>query len=73
MTYVASLHICAMGLITWVIIAVVVLAVIGLGVGTFYSGILQGAETVGSNPVVKDATGEAKEFANNVTQKSASN
>jgi flagellar basal body-associated protein FliL len=63
----------SVGLITWVIIAVVVLAVIGLGVGTFYSGILQGAQTVGNNPTVKDATGEAKEFAGNVTQKSASN
>jgi hypothetical protein len=61
-----------MGLITWVIIAVVVLAVIGLGVGTFYSGILQGAQTVGNNPAVKDATGEAKEFAGNITQQSAS-
>jgi len=62
-----------MGLLTWVIIAVVVLAVIGLGVGTFYSGVLQGAQTVGSNPVVKDATGEAKEFAGNITQKSGNN
>lgn len=49
------------------IIAVVILAVIGLGVGTFYSGILQGAQKVGSNTVVKDATGEAKEFAANIT------
>jgi len=61
----------SMGLLTWVIIAVVVLAVIGLGVGTFYSGILQGAQRIGSNPVVQDATGEAKEFAGNIT-KSAS-
>jgi hypothetical protein len=62
-----------MGLLIWAIIAVVILAVIGLGVGTFYSGILQGAQTVGSNTAVKDATGEAKEFAGNITQKSASN
>lgn len=61
-----------MGLLTLVIIAVVILAAIGLGVGTFYSGILQGAQTVGSNVVVKDATGEAKEFAGNITQKSTS-
>lgn len=61
-----------MGLLTWVIIAVVVLAVIGLGVGTFYSGILQGAQTVGNNPLVKDATGEAKEYAGSITQQSAS-
>jgi len=62
-----------MGLLTWVIIAVVILAVIGLGFGTFYSGILQGAETVGSNPVVEDATRDAKEFASDITPKSSSN
>ena len=61
----------SMGLLTWVIIAVVVLAIIGLGVGTFYSGILQGAQRIGNNPIVEDATGEAKDFAGNIT-KSAS-
>ena len=61
-----------MGLLTWVIIGVVVLAVIGLGVGTFYSGILQGSQTVGNNPVIKDATDETKEFAGNITKQSAS-
>lgn len=59
-----------MGLLTWVIIAVVVVAIIGLGIGTFYSGILQGAEKIGNNPGVKDATEETKEFATNMTQKS---
>jgi hypothetical protein len=62
-----------MGLLTWVIIAVVVLAVIGLGFGTFYSGILQGAETIGSNTIVREATDEAEEFAANITQKSTAN
>lgn len=61
-----------MGLLTWVIIAVVIVAVIGLGAGTFYSGILQGTQKIGSNTVVKEATGEAKEFAANIT-KSGSN
>jgi hypothetical protein len=58
----------SMGLLTWVIIAVVVLAIIGLGVGTFYSGILQGAQRIGNNPIVEDATGEAKDFAGNITK-----
>lgn len=62
-----------MGLLTWVIIAVVVLAVIGLGFGTFYSGILQGAGTIGSNTVVREATDGAEEFAANITQKSTAN
>ena len=71
MTLVALLPMYSMGLLTWVIIAVVVLAIIGLGVGTFYSGILQGAQRIGNNPIVEDATGEAKDFAGNIT-KSAS-
>ncbi len=53
------------------IIAVVVLAVIGLGFGTFYSGILQGAETVGNKTIVKEATEVAGEFADNVTKSTA--
>ena len=61
-----------MGLLTLVIIAIVILAVIGLGVGTFYSGIVQGTQKVERNTVVKDMTGGAKEFASNVS-KSASN
>jgi hypothetical protein len=62
-----------MALLTWVIVAVVIVAVIGLGVGTFYSGLVQGAEKIGSNPIVKDATSETKDFASNMTQKSPSN
>lgn len=51
-----------MGLITWVIIAVVVLVILGVGVQTFLSGLWTGAQKVGSNPVVQNVTGEAKEF-----------
>jgi hypothetical protein len=51
-----------MGIITWIIILVVVLAVIGLGIGTFASGIFQGAKTVGENPLVQNATSQAKDL-----------
>src|SRR5688572_2511824 len=73
MTLVDRLRLYNMALLTWVIVAVVIVAVIGLGVGTFYSGLVQGAEKIGSNPVVKDATAETKEFASNMTQKSPPN
>ena len=56
-----------MGLLTWIIVAVVVLAIIGLGVGTFFSGVFKGFQIVGNNPVVKNATGEAKQYVSNVT------
>ena len=51
-----------MGLITWIAIAVVVLAVIGLGVGVFFSGLIRGAEIIGNSPAVQNVTEEAKEF-----------
>ena len=51
-----------MGLITWIAIAVIVLAVIGLGVGVFFSGVIRGAEIIRNSPAVQNVTEEAKEF-----------
>jgi|SRR5581483_1922971 len=56
-----------MGLVTWIAIAVIVLVVIGLGVGAFFSGLLRGAQIVGQNPTVQNATQEAKQFVENKT------
>lgn len=41
-----------MGVFTWVILAALVLAIIGVGVGTIASGMSEGAKMVGENPVV---------------------
>lgn len=41
-----------MGLLTWIAIGVIVLVVIGLGVGVFFSGLIRGAEIVAENPAV---------------------
>jgi len=53
--------------ITWVLIIVVALAIIGLGWMTFFSGVFQGAEEVSENPAVEEATEEAKQFLGNAT------
>ena len=50
-----------MGLITWVVIAIVILALIGLGWQTFFSGVWQGAQKVGQNPLVQNLTSEVKD------------
>jgi hypothetical protein len=50
-----------MGLLTWVVIAVVILAIIGLGWQTFFSGVWQGAQKVGQNPLVQNLTREVKD------------
>jgi flagellar hook assembly protein FlgD len=61
-----------MGLITWIAIAVIVLAVIGLGVGVFFSGLIRGAEIIGNSPAVQNVTEEAKEFLRGNMQMSSS-
>lgn len=52
-----------MGLFTWVILAALALVILGLGAGTFGSGMFEGVKTVGENPVVQNATNQAKEIA----------
>jgi hypothetical protein len=56
-----------MGLITWIIVIVAILAIIGLGIGTFFSGVWSGVQKVGSNPFVQNITNEGKEFVGNST------
>ena len=54
-----------MGLLTWIVVAVVVLAIVGLGAGVFFSGVIHGASIIGQNPTVKNATMETKQFIEN--------
>src|SRR5829696_4893619 len=61
-----------MGLITWIAIVVIILVVIGLGAGVFFSGLIRGAEIIGTNPAVQNVTQEAKEFLDNNIQGSSS-
>lgn len=49
-----------MSLVTWIVIGVVILAIIGLGWETFFSGIAQGVEKLGQNPVVENIANGAK-------------
>jgi hypothetical protein len=51
-----------MGILTWILLAVIVLVAIGLGVGVFFTGLFRGAEIIGENPTVQNATEEAKDF-----------
>ena len=51
-----------MGLLTWILLGVIVLVAIGLGVGVFFTGLFRGAEIVGENPAVQNASEEARDF-----------
>jgi hypothetical protein len=53
-----------MGILTWIVVVVVILAIIGLGAATFFTGVWRGAEVIGDNPAVQNATGPAREFFN---------
>ncbi len=57
-----------MGLFTWIIIGLIILAIIGLGAGTFFSGVWSGIQKVGSNPMVQDAADEGKKVLENGTR-----
>jgi len=62
-----------MGLMTWIIIGVVVLAVIGLGITTFFSGVIKGVEKIEQNPVVNNATNTASQIVSNATNEAINN
>jgi uncharacterized protein HemX len=61
-----------MGLITWVAIAIIVLAVTGLGAGVFFSGVIKGAEIIRNSTAVQNITEDAKEFLRDNMQRNSS-
>ena len=52
----------------WITIALIALAMIGLGVGTFFSGVVKGVQQLGSLPVVNNAAEEIKQYIHNATE-----
>ena len=50
-----------MGILTWIVIGVIALVIAGIGVQTFAMGLFNGAKKVADNPIVQNATGEAKQ------------
>jgi hypothetical protein len=59
-----------MGLITWIVIAIIILAIIGIGWQAFISGVFKGAKKLGitaNNPAIRNVTEKARQFINNVT------
>jgi hypothetical protein len=50
-----------MGVITWIVVAVIILAIMGLGWQTFFAGVKRGADKVGLMSIMKNITGQAKQ------------
>jgi hypothetical protein len=65
-----------MGLLVWIIVIIVILAIIGLGWNTFFSGVKKGADKIGITSIVKnaanDAAGIAKDPSREITAGSLS-
>lgn len=49
-----------MGIITWIVIGVIILAIIGLGWHTFFVGVKKGADKIGLTPIIRNITNQAK-------------
>ena len=61
-----------MGLTTWIMIAVLILSIIGLGWQTFLLGVFKGGEKViNSNPEIKNATENVKQYIVNIIKRAS--
>jgi hypothetical protein len=57
-----------LGLITWIIVIIVFLAILGLGWDAFFSGVKKGADRIGIGPMVDNAINTTTGFVKNVSQ-----
>lgn len=57
-----------MGILTWIIVAIVVLAVLGLGWDNFFAGVKRGADKIGITSLIENATDSATEMAKNASR-----
>jgi uncharacterized membrane protein len=52
-----------MGALTWIILVIVILAIVGLGWQVFVSGVFKGAERImNADPILKNTSREAKQY-----------
>jgi hypothetical protein len=57
-----------MGILTWIIVAIVILAVLGLGWDNFFAGVKRGADKIGISSLIENATNSATEMAKNASR-----
>jgi hypothetical protein len=62
-----------MDILVLILVAIVFLAIMGLGWNTFIEGVKKGAERVGIAPIVENVTNSATEIAKNVSRDIAGN
>ena len=57
-----------MGILVLIVVAVVFLAIIGLGWNTFFEGVMKGADKIGIMSIMENATNSATEIAKNASR-----
>jgi len=57
-----------MGILTWIIIAIIILAVIGLGWDIFFAGVKKGADKIGITSQLENASNSATDIAENASR-----
>jgi hypothetical protein len=57
-----------MGLVTWIIVIIVFLAILGLGWDTFFSGVRKGADRIGIGPILETAINTTTGLVKNASQ-----
>ena len=57
-----------MGILVWVVVAIVFLAILGLGWDTFFAGVKKGADKLGITSIVENATNSATEIVKNASR-----
>jgi hypothetical protein len=57
-----------MGILILIVVAIVFLAIIGLGWDTFFGGVMKGADKVGITSIIENATSSATEIAKNASR-----
>ena len=62
-----------MGLLTWIMVTVVILSIIGQGWNVFVSGVFKGLEKVIVivGPIIKDVNSQAKRYVDNIASNNA--
>jgi hypothetical protein len=57
-----------MGILVWIVVIIVFLAIVGLGWNTFFEGVKKGAYRIGITPILENVTHSATEIAKNVSR-----
>jgi hypothetical protein len=58
----------AMGLLVLIVVAIVFLAIIGLGWNTFFEGVWKGADKIGIKSILENVTQSATEMVRNASR-----